>query len=220
MYPVSASEEASPHARVHGEASWGQGERGAAGYEDSGGSELIYLGEELGVIGGGTEGESGAYKREEERKGASIMKCEEIMTKDPVCCLPEDTVDQAAQLMKDEDVGPIPVVADQKTRRLVGIVTDRDLALKVVAQRRNIPSVRVEEVMSSNPVTCHANDDLQKAIDAMERNQVRRIPVVDNNDRLIGIIAQADVAIRAHQPETTAEVVAEISKSATASSGR
>src|SRR5919108_5209544 len=63
VYPVSASEGASPDALVHGEASWGQGERGTAGYEDSGGSELIYLGEEKGVIGGAAEGESGAYKR-------------------------------------------------------------------------------------------------------------------------------------------------------------
>src|ERR671924_423058 len=71
VYPVSALEDASPDAMVHGEASWGQGDRGAAGYEDSGGSELIYLGEEKGVVGGATEGENGAYKREEETKGAS-----------------------------------------------------------------------------------------------------------------------------------------------------
>src|SRR5438132_12306219 len=83
VYPVSASEGAGKDAMVHGEASWGQGERGAAGYEDSGGSELIYLGKELGIIGGGTEGESGAYKREGETKGASTMKCKEIMTRDP-----------------------------------------------------------------------------------------------------------------------------------------
>src|SRR5215210_4448401 len=63
VYPISASEGASPDALVHGEASWGQGERGAAGYEDSGGSELTYLGEEKGIIGGATEGKSGAYKR-------------------------------------------------------------------------------------------------------------------------------------------------------------
>ena len=63
VYPVSSSEGASPDAPVHGQKSWGQGERGAAGYEDSGGSELRYLGEDLGIVGGGTEGESGAYKR-------------------------------------------------------------------------------------------------------------------------------------------------------------
>ena len=144
------------------------------------------------------------------------MKCNEIMTKDPTCSLPGDTVDQAAQLMKDEDVGAVPVVADHQTRRLLGIVTDRDLAVKVVAEARQIAAVKVEEVMTRNPVTCHADDDLQKAIDAMEKQQVRRIPVVDHKNQIVGIIAQADIAIYAHQPETTAEVVGEISKSATA----
>ena len=156
------------------------------------------------------------YKREAETKGAITMKCNEIMTEDPICCLPGDTVDQAAQLMKDEDIGPIPVVADHETRRLLGIVTDRDLTVKVVAEARQIAAVKVEEVMTRNPVTCHGDDDLQKAIDAMERHQVRRIPVVDDNNQIVGIISQADIAIRAHEPETTAEVVEEISKSATA----
>jgi CBS domain-containing protein len=220
VYPVSAPEGTSPDALAHGEASWGQGERGAAGYEDSGGSELIYLGKELSVIGGGTEGESGAYKREGETKGVSTMKCKEIMTKDPTCCLPGDTVDQSAQLMKDEDVGSIPVVADQQTKRLLGIVTDRDLAVKVVAEARQIPAVKVEEVMTRNPVTCHADDDLQKALDAMEGHQVRRIPIVDDDGRIVGIIAQADVATRSNEPEQTAEVIAEISKSARVGSGR
>jgi len=216
VYPVSALEEASPDAMVHGEASWGQGERGAAGYEDSGGSELIYLGEELGVVGGGTGGESGAYKREDNLKGETTMKCKEVMTEDPVCCLPGDTVDQAAQLMKDDDVGSIPVIADQKTKRLLGIITDRDLAIKVVAPAREVSAVSVEEVMTRGPVTCHANDDLHEAINAMEMHQVRRIPVVDDQNRIIGIIAQADIATRVKEPETTAEMVEEISKSATA----
>ncbi len=114
------------------------------------------------------------------------MKCEEIMTKDPTCCLPGDTVDQAAQLMKDEDVGSVPVVADQQTKRLLGIVTDRDLAVKVVAEANQIQAVKVEGVMTRNPVTCHADDDLQKAIDAMEKHRVRRIPVVDDNNQIIG----------------------------------
>jgi CBS-domain-containing membrane protein len=70
--------------------------------------------------------------------------------------------------------------------------------------------------MSRDPVTCHADDDLQNAVDAMEKHQVRRIPVVDNKNQIIGIIAQADIATRAGEPDTTAEVVEEISKSATA----
>src|SRR6266511_3440687 len=216
VYPVSALEGASSDAMVHGEASWGQGERGAAGYEDSGGSELIYLGEELGVIGGGTEGESGAYKRDNEPGRNDIMKCTEIMTKEPVCCLPGDTVEMAAQLMKDEDVGSIPVVADYETNRLLGIVTDRDLALKVVAPGRYGPSVTVEDVMTRDPVVCNVDANLEQVVATMEEHQVRRIPVVDKQNRIIGIIAQADIATRSNKPQKTAEVVEEISRSATA----
>src|SRR5205085_3263697 len=140
------------------------------------------------------------------------MKCSEIMTKDPACCLPTDTVDKAAQLMKTEDVGPIPVVTDHQTKRLVGIVTDRDLALKVVAEALDARSTTVEEVMTTGVVSCRADDDLETALAAMEGHQVRRIPVVDDNDQIVGIIAQADVATRINQPKKTAEVVEEISK--------
>ena len=139
------------------------------------------------------------------------MKCREIMTKDPVCCLPGDTVDKAALLMKTEEVGPIPVVTDQQTKRLVGIVTDRDLAVKVVAEALDARTTTVEEVMTTGVIACRADDDLRKALGAMEDHQVRRIPVVDNSDHIIGIIAQADIATRAKQPEKTAEVVKEIS---------
>jgi CBS domain-containing protein len=140
------------------------------------------------------------------------MKCSEVMTKDPVCCLPSDTVVRAAQLMKTENVGAIPVVANQQSKRLIGIVTDRDLALKVVAEARDAKSTPVEGVMTAGVIACRANDDLQKALNAMEEYQVRRIPVVDDNAQIIGIIAQADVATRINEPKKTAEVVEEISK--------
>jgi CBS domain-containing protein len=140
------------------------------------------------------------------------MKCSEIMTKDPVCCLPSDTVVRTAQLMKTENVGAIPVIADQQSKMLIGIVTDRDLALKVVAEVRDAKSTMVEEVMTAGVIAGRANDDLQKALNAMEEYQVRRIPVVDDNDQIIGIIAQADVATRINESERTTEVVKEISK--------
>jgi CBS domain-containing protein len=145
------------------------------------------------------------------------MKCSDVMTKGPTYCLPGDTVDKAAQIMKDENVGAVPVVADQKTKRLLGIVTDRDLALKVVAEGHNPLTIKVEDVMTKDPVTCHPDDDLQRLIEAMEKNQVRRIPVVDDRNHLVGIISQADIATRLAEPETTAEVVKEISQSKAAS---
>lgn len=140
-------------------------------------------------------------------------KCAEVMTKDPVCCTPADTAVSAARLMKDSDVGPIPVVENAQTKRLVGIVTDRDLALKVVAEGRDPNAVKVEEVMTREPLTCRAEDELQKAIGLMAERQLRRIPVVDEGGKIVGIIAQADVATKTEAPEKTAGVVEEISES-------
>jgi CBS domain-containing protein len=140
-----------------------------------------------------------------------MKKCNEVMTKDPVCCLPNDSVAKAAELMKSENIGSIPVIENKQSQKLVGIVTDRDLALKIVAGGLDTQSTTVETVMTHKVVTCRADDDLQKALDAMAEHQLRRIPVVDNDKKIVGIIAQADVATRADQPEKTAELVKEIS---------
>jgi len=141
-----------------------------------------------------------------------MKKCEEVMTMGPVCCLPTTMVEEAAQIMKRENIGPIPVIQDEQTRKLVGIVTDRDLALKIVAEGRDAKSTKVEAVMTRKVVTCRAEDDVQKALDAMAEHQLRRIPVVDKEGKILGIIAQADVATRVNQPDKTAEVVKGISQ--------
>jgi CBS domain-containing protein len=141
-----------------------------------------------------------------------MKKCYEVMTKDPVCCLPDDSAANAAVLMKSENVGSIPVIENEQSQKLVGIVTDRDLALKVVARALDARSTNVQTVMTKKLVTCHADDDLQKALDVMAEHQLRRIPVVADNNRIVGIIAQADVARRADQPEKIAEMVKEISQ--------
>jgi CBS domain-containing protein len=142
-----------------------------------------------------------------------MKKCSELMTKNPVCCLPNSMVAEVAQLMKRENIGPIPVIENEQSRKLVGIVTDRDLALKIVAEGRDAKSTKVEAVMTRQVVTCRADDDVQKALDAMSEHQLRRIPVVDNENRILGIIAQADVATRINQPEKTAAMVKGISQS-------
>ncbi len=141
-----------------------------------------------------------------------MKKCNEVMTKNPACCLPNAMVADAAQVMKRENIGSIPVIENEQTRKLIGIVTDRDLALKIVAEGRDAKSTTVDAVMTHNVMTCRAEDDLQKALDAMSSHQLRRIPVVDNDNRILGIIAQADVATRANQPEKTAEMVKDISQ--------
>jgi CBS domain-containing protein len=124
-------------------------------------------------------------------------------------------VTKAAQLMKSEHVGSIPVIENEETKKLVGIVTDRDLALKIVAEGLDAKSTKVETVMSRKMVTCHAEDDLQKAVDAMSENQLRRILIVDDDNKILGIIAQADVATHFDHPKKTAAMVKEISQANT-----
>lgn len=141
-----------------------------------------------------------------------MKKCIDVMTKNPTACLPDDTASKAAQLMRSMDVGSIPVIESRQTNKLIGIVTDRDLALQVVADDRNAGSVKVGDVMTKELVTCRTDDNIQMAVEAMAQNQLRRIPVVDGDQKLAGIISQADVATRVNQPDETGEMVREISQ--------
>lgn len=143
-----------------------------------------------------------------------MKKCIDVMTKNPIACLPDDTASKAAQLMRRMDVGSIPVIESRQTNRLIGIVTDRDLALQVVADDRNAGSVKVGDVMTKELVTCRTDDNIQMAVEAMAQNQLRRIPVVDGDQKLAGIISQADVATRVNQSDETGEMVREISQPA------
>lgn len=141
-----------------------------------------------------------------------MTTCKDVMTKNPVYALPHDTVAEVARLMKDKDIGPVPIVQDRDGTQLVGIVTDRDLAIKVVADGLDPVTTRVSDVMTTDVVTCREDDKIDKALNAMSKHQLRRIPVVDRNNMLVGIIAQADVATRMNEPEKTGEVVKEISE--------
>jgi len=138
--------------------------------------------------------------------------CADVMTREPACCELGDTAAGAAKIMKAEDVGAVPVCVSRETRKLVGIVTDRDIAVYVVATGRDPNYTQVASVMTRNPFTCHPEDDLQTALNVMESHQVRRIPVVDADGQLVGIIAQADVATRTPAAEKKAEMVEQISK--------
>lgn len=140
------------------------------------------------------------------------MTCQDVMTVEPVCCVPNDGVAEVARVMRAEDVGSVPVVDDRANRRLIGMLTDRDLAIRVIAEGRDPDDTSVRDVMSMNPVACHSSDVYQEALRAMGEHQLRRIPVVDGDGRLAGIIAQADVATRLAEPSTTGAVVEAISE--------
>jgi CBS domain-containing protein len=137
------------------------------------------------------------------------------MTQDPVCCEPGDSVTRIATVMKQEDIGSVPVVESQGSKRLVGIVTDRDLVVKVLAGGRSAEQATVKDAMTPNPVSCGESDDVNHAMELMKDRQVRRMPIVDPNGRLTGIIAQADVATRIHRDSQTGDLVEAISESPT-----
>src|SRR6202171_5251327 len=125
------------------------------------------------------------------------MKVRDLMTSDPAKVGPDDVVAQAATLMKQEDCGAIPVVRDGT---LIGIVTDRDIAIRDVAEGRDAKTTKVSEIMSADPITIGPDADVAEAASLMATSQIRRLPVVANG-KLLGIIVTAQLARR----DTTAE---------------
>lgn len=169
--------------------SWGQGKRGAAGYEDHGDSEL---------------------------SASRVVpeKCRDLMTKDPAFCQASDIVSIPAKLMKTHNIGFVPVVGTLRSGKLVGIVTDRDLALRVLASGCDPKRTTVSEIMSSPVVTCSPDDNYHIALDLMERHQLKRIVAVDKSGRAVGVISQADVALRIPDQGETTEVFRSIAQPA------
>jgi CBS domain-containing protein len=142
---------------------------------------------------------------EEERMGKTIR---EAMTSNPKTVSTDQTVVDAARIMKQEDAGIVPIVDGDK---LVGVITDRDITITVVADGKDPQSTKVTEIASRDLVTIDPQQNLDEALRLMASHQVRRLPVVEEDGRLVGILAQADVAQHASD-ERTGEVVEEISK--------
>jgi len=140
------------------------------------------------------------------------MKIQDVMTRDPSCVTPDSPARDAARIMKEEDVGIVPVVDDQSSRKLVGVVTDRDLAIRIVAAERD-GTTRVSEVMSeARLATCSPDEDIDEAMDTMAAEQVRRIPIVDERGSLVGIVSQADVVLKTRDDSKAERTVEQISE--------
>jgi len=116
------------------------------------------------------------------------------MTPDPACCTPDSTAQDAASLMKEHDCGSIPVVERLETLRLLGILTDRDLAIRGLAAGKG-PNTPVRELMTNDPISAAPGDEVEIVREVMVAQQVRRVPVVDENGGVVGIVAQADLAL-------------------------
>jgi len=132
----------------------------------------------------------------------------DLMTKNPRTTKPDASVVEAAKVMSDEDVGLVPVVDGE---RLVGTVTDRDIAIRVVAEGRDLQSTTVAEIASTDLLTVDPEQELDEAVRLMASQQVRRLPVVEEDGRLVGIVSQADIALHGDDSQT-GQVVEQISK--------
>jgi CBS domain-containing protein len=132
----------------------------------------------------------------------------DVMTSNPCTIDAEKSVAYAAKMMREEDVGLAPIVEGEK---LIGMLTDRDIAIRVVAEGKNPEQVKAVEVASKQVVTIDPQQDLDEALRIMAKHQVRRLPVVEEDGKLVGVVAQADIA-RTGDDSQTGELVQEISK--------
>jgi CBS domain-containing protein len=139
------------------------------------------------------------------------MKVKEIMSASPACCTADDTVQNVAKMMCDLNVGSIPVVVDHQSQSLVGMITDRDLCCRVLAHGLDAKSTKIQEFVTYNPAICRDAENVENCERLMQEHQVRRIPVVDKENHVIGIVAQADLALK-DKAERVHKTVAEISK--------
>jgi CBS domain-containing protein len=144
----------------------------------------------------------------EERKGPMAESIRDLMTTNPRSLESGSTVVEAARLMRDEDAGLIPICEGEK---LIGTVTDRDIAIRVVAEGKSPDSITVGEIASRELVTIDPQQELDEALRLMARHQVRRLPVVEEDGKLVGIVAQADIARNAPDAQT-GDLVEDISK--------
>lgn len=139
------------------------------------------------------------------------MNVESVMTKQPICCGPSDTVQRVAQLMRQHDVGAIPVVSDLVSKDLIGIITDRDLCVSAMADGKDPRTTPIVGYFTKNAITCAPEDTLAACEERMKQHRIRRIPVVDKRNSCVGIVVQADLA-RVDKPEEFQALIAEISK--------
>ena len=140
-----------------------------------------------------------------------LWTCKDIMSQNLVVATIGDNAVEIAQKMRSADVGSIPIVESLESKTLLGVVTDRDLVLRVLADELEPSTSMAQSIMTENPVTCDFHTPVETAMQLMSHHQVRRIPVIDEDGRLLGIIAQADIA-RHLDTLSTGQVVENISQ--------
>lgn len=140
------------------------------------------------------------------------MRTQDIMTRGPTSITPDATIQDAARIMSSEDVGILPVVAARGDDRLVGVITDRDIAIRCVAEGRGSDCLVSDAMSSGHLTTCSEGDEVDSLLMAMRREKVRRVPIVDDRGSLVGIVAQADVVLKMKDAKKTEQALESISE--------
>jgi CBS domain-containing protein len=140
------------------------------------------------------------------------MKVQDIMSRNPTCVTPDTALIDAARLMKQENIGVVPVVESDSSRRLVGVLTDRDITVRAVAEGRDGGSTSVGHIMTSEVRSCAPDDSVSDVMELMGTEQVRRVPIVDERGTLVGIVAQADIVLEAKDDKKAEKTVEQISQ--------
>jgi CBS domain-containing protein len=167
----------------YGGGQWGGGQQGGG------------FGEQEGLGHGGGMEWGGGQQRFGGMDDSNRLRAADIMTDNPETVTPDATLADAARKMRDLNVGIIPVVESEESQRLKGVITDRDIAIRAVAEGKDASKTPVSDVMTTDLETCNKNDSVRDILRVMEREQVRRVPITDREGRLVGIVAQADVAV-------------------------
>ena len=139
------------------------------------------------------------------------MQLDALMTSAPATCTPDTPIEEIARLMRTHDCGEIPVVEHADTGTLIGVVTDRDIVLRVIAEGRDARGATAADCMTSPALSLTADARVSDAVEMMQSHQVRRLPIVDESGRVCGIVSQADLA-RATTAELTGDLVRDVSE--------
>lgn len=155
--------------------------------------------------------QSGSMERGSSR-GGGTQKVRDIMTRNPECVMQQDDLQRVSKLMLQHDVGALPVVESRENRKVIGMITDRDIVVRVIAEGKDVTRATVSDAMSSGVATVSENDSMDRVFSVMSEKKVRRVPVVDEQNQLVGIVAQADVALESRDQEKVIDTVEEISE--------
>ena len=140
------------------------------------------------------------------------MQVSKVMTRDAECVRPDNTLQEAARKMRDLDVGPMPVCGDND--RLVGMLTDRDIAVRAVAEGKDPTACKVRDVMTPDVVYCFDDEPVDEAERVMKEKQIRRLLVLNRDKRLVGIVSLGDLAVRGDNRREAGDVLHDVSEPA------